>query len=184
MPAAPLKITAVCVFSFCKSAADVPSGLVAVCRHCKPFSPFWPASARFCGAFWPASAIARLVYASNANARRLHGFACRTFCAVSSVLGLIASLLVCAHQKFQRVFLHHAVGILRQKRFQTADFGRCVLLPHGAHVGVIFGRIFDLFFLRHRRIAACGACGAACGLARTLRHRRGSLRHWRCGSMV
>ena len=53
MPAALLKIPVVVDFSLSQSAADVPSGLVAVCTHCKPFSPAWPASAKFCCAFGP-----------------------------------------------------------------------------------------------------------------------------------
>src|SRR4029077_4266627 len=65
-------------------------------------------------------------------------------------LGLVVRLLVSAHQKFQRVFLHHAVRILGQKRFQAANLGRRILLLHGAHVGVVLGWVFDLFFLGSR----------------------------------
>ena len=86
MPAALLKIPVAVAFSFSQSAAGVPSGLAAVWRHCKPFSPVWPASVKFCCAFGPV-AIACLVKASSASARMLHGFTCNTFCAVSSVLG-------------------------------------------------------------------------------------------------
>src|ERR1019366_6780705 len=85
-------------------------------------------------------------------------------------LRLTEHLLIGAHQKFQRVFLHHAVGILSHKRFQAADLGRGVGLLRGAHVGVILRRVLDLFFLRRflgrgRRLRGLGGRG---GLRRRL----------------
>ena len=68
--------------------------------------------------------------------RRVHNF------------GLITRLLVGPHQQFQRIFLHHAVGVLSEKRFQSADLGSRVCLLNRADVCVVFGRVLDLLLLR------------------------------------
>jgi len=51
------------------------------------------------------------------------------------------------HERFERIFFHHTVGILREKGFQAANLGRWIGLPYRTHVGVIFRRILDLFLL-------------------------------------
>jgi hypothetical protein len=85
-------------------------------------------------------------------------------------LGAIASLLISAHQKFQRVFLHHAVGILGGKSFQPADHRGRIGLLRCAHVRVVFGGILDFFLLLWRRLPL--------GLRLALLRRRGRCR---CG---
>jgi hypothetical protein len=87
-------------------------------------------------------------------------------------LRLTEYLLVGAHQEFQRVFLHHAVGILFDERFQAAHLGPGLRLLRRSHIGVIFGGVLDFFFLgrcRRRRRAL---------LRRGLRCRSSGLR-WR-----
>jgi len=91
------------------------SGLLAVCKHCKPFSLVWPASVRLCCAFGPV-AIACLEYAPRPTRGCCTGSPAAPSAPVKH-LGAIVGLLVGDHQKFERVFFHHAVGILRQKRF-------------------------------------------------------------------
>jgi len=60
-------------------------------------------------------------------------------------------------QQFQRVFFHHAVGILSEKGFQSADFRGGVGLLYRTNVGVVFGGILDFLLLR---LAGAGdACG-------------------------
>ena len=84
--------------------------------------------------------------------------------------GLIAGLLVGPHQQLQRVFLHHAVGILGEECFQSADLGRGIGLLHGADIGVVFGGILDFFFLWLRLLREWCCCGwDACGCARGAR---------------
>src|SRR5262249_387577 len=67
-----------------------------------------------------------------------------------SGLCLVPRLLIRAHQQLERVFLHHAVRILREECFEPADLGGWIALLNGAYVGVIFRRVLDFLFLLRR----------------------------------
>src|SRR5581483_8360468 len=97
-------------------------------------------------------------------------------------LGGVIGLLVRDHQEFQRVFFHHAIGVLLQKSLQAADLCVGIGLLDRSHVSVVLGRILDLFFLLGLTGCLTGLSGRLTGLGGGLARLCGLLGRWLLGS--
>src|ERR1019366_1726005 len=81
--------------------------------------------------------------------------------AVSSVNRLlgIASLLIGAHQRYQRVFLHDAIGVGLQESLDGLGLGGGIGLLDGVDIRVISRRVLDL------RLLSSWCCRSSRGLS-------------------